>query len=767
MILYDQDFRFIGMSAETLTFLGYEDIDEFTSMHSDFADLFVKKEGFIHKFDNFSWIHYVLYSGAANKKAYLSRKNGEEICVDITIKEVFLNHAYDGLRMIYSVKLINENFTKISHSDVHDNRSTETQRNEFSLRNLTKDSSTADREPTREPSTEETTASKPSTQTVPEPLDFKLDMPEDSILGTQHEEQPTPSVKEPEQPTVPLFDLSDTDTPKEEKRVEEKQSANSDFRLNIPAMGSIRVEQEEEESQSATPAFIADADNVDKENRAMPSPLPSKPDKDLSEDFKRIFIVEEEQEEQKQEDSRLSFDLAPAFETGEQTEEEHQAVALHEDSSDPKEEESADIFSFQLLKERTEESSSERVTSPDKVETAVSDTPSLRIVETPTETETSHLNEAETNQAPKEQEPVLNFNFLQNSQSEDETTPKQEKAVEPKPQPEVKIPLHELLKPQDEKPQDETPSQQEQTEVTEAVVNEPSTKTEEKSPNTQFSFNLFKEETPQEHQAEVHQDSFHSARAEEQKTTLIDQIKQDIEEIDRDIQIQPQPDAKKEIDFNLASADHEEPLSQSENAQNREEEHKPFSLNLNAGKEMFEDPDTRNHSGEHRENSFEETLKNIFSVSQSITPSTDHSLNQFDTEKPVEKDKQHITTEAIKSPDQNDSSDTQTLTLPKLGSLGLSREEELDFIEEFLDDTAATIGLMQEYLKLEDYSNIKYNLIKISSSAEILHFDQMLEHTKALSAMSDARQKEAIGEKLHILLQLTKRYKAHFSSMPV
>ena len=137
MILYDQNFKFIGMSAETLTFLGYEDLEEFCSMHGDFADLFIKREGYIHKFENFSWIHYILYSGAANKKALIGKKNGGELSVEITIKEVFLNQAYEGLEKIYSVKLINENFTTISKTDVHDQRSH--QNNHYSLRNLTKD----------------------------------------------------------------------------------------------------------------------------------------------------------------------------------------------------------------------------------------------------------------------------------------------------------------------------------------------------------------------------------------------------------------------------------------------------------------------------------------------------------------------------------------------------------------------------------------------------------------------------------------------------
>ena len=58
MILYDDKYNFLGMSSHTLGFLGYEDIQEFISMHNDFANVFVQKEGFIYKYDNFNWIDF-------------------------------------------------------------------------------------------------------------------------------------------------------------------------------------------------------------------------------------------------------------------------------------------------------------------------------------------------------------------------------------------------------------------------------------------------------------------------------------------------------------------------------------------------------------------------------------------------------------------------------------------------------------------------------------------------------------------------------------
>ncbi len=114
MILYDDKYNFLGMSSDTLGFLGYEDIGEFLSQHNDFANLFVNKEGYIYKFDNFAWIDFVLYSGSANKKAIVTLKNGQETEISVSIKELFLAKEIENSKKLYSVKVISDNFNEIS-----------------------------------------------------------------------------------------------------------------------------------------------------------------------------------------------------------------------------------------------------------------------------------------------------------------------------------------------------------------------------------------------------------------------------------------------------------------------------------------------------------------------------------------------------------------------------------------------------------------------------------------------------------------------------
>ncbi len=114
MILYDEKYNFLGMGTDSLGFLGYEDITDFMSLNSDFADLFVQKEGYIYKFDNFSWIDFVLFSGSANKSAIVRVKNSQEIKIGLSIREIFLANSIGESKKLYSVKIINDEFQDIS-----------------------------------------------------------------------------------------------------------------------------------------------------------------------------------------------------------------------------------------------------------------------------------------------------------------------------------------------------------------------------------------------------------------------------------------------------------------------------------------------------------------------------------------------------------------------------------------------------------------------------------------------------------------------------
>ena len=120
MILYSKNGDFLGMGKDELSFLGYEDLDEFTSIHSDVADLFINKPGYIFKFKNFSWIDYALHSGAPKKSAIIKLKTGNEVEIAIKIKELFLYNPKENGELYYTVEFVNnisQNNTLVSESE--------------------------------------------------------------------------------------------------------------------------------------------------------------------------------------------------------------------------------------------------------------------------------------------------------------------------------------------------------------------------------------------------------------------------------------------------------------------------------------------------------------------------------------------------------------------------------------------------------------------------------------------------------------------------
>lgn len=113
MILYSKFGEFIGIGKEELTMLGFDDMDDFTSYHNDFADLFVNRPGYIFKFKNFSWIDYALHSGAPRKSAILQLKNGNQVELNLRIREVFLLNPIKEQDIFYSVEISTQVFGQV------------------------------------------------------------------------------------------------------------------------------------------------------------------------------------------------------------------------------------------------------------------------------------------------------------------------------------------------------------------------------------------------------------------------------------------------------------------------------------------------------------------------------------------------------------------------------------------------------------------------------------------------------------------------------
>ncbi len=120
MILYSKNGDFLGIGKDELSFLGFEDLDEFKSVHNDVADLFLNKPGYIFKFKNFSWIDYALHSGAPKKSVIIKLKSGNEVEVPLKIKELFLYSPTQNEDLYYAVEFTNN----LSQNTIVSNEST-------------------------------------------------------------------------------------------------------------------------------------------------------------------------------------------------------------------------------------------------------------------------------------------------------------------------------------------------------------------------------------------------------------------------------------------------------------------------------------------------------------------------------------------------------------------------------------------------------------------------------------------------------------------
>lgn len=94
MLIYNHNKELIGIDDETLHHLGYKTLATFLESYSDVAELFVKKPGYIHNFQNFPWIDFVLHADAEDTKAIIQTDSKHFSC-NIDITPIYLNDAPD------------------------------------------------------------------------------------------------------------------------------------------------------------------------------------------------------------------------------------------------------------------------------------------------------------------------------------------------------------------------------------------------------------------------------------------------------------------------------------------------------------------------------------------------------------------------------------------------------------------------------------------------------------------------------------------------
>jgi len=94
LLIYNHNKEFIGIDTSDLRKLDLGSLGDLLKECSDFADLFIKKPGYIHNFKNFKWIDFVMHSDADEAKALISL-NGKTYSTHLKITTLHLVESPD------------------------------------------------------------------------------------------------------------------------------------------------------------------------------------------------------------------------------------------------------------------------------------------------------------------------------------------------------------------------------------------------------------------------------------------------------------------------------------------------------------------------------------------------------------------------------------------------------------------------------------------------------------------------------------------------
>ncbi len=703
MILYDDKHNFLGMSSHTLGFLGYEDISEFLSLNNDFANLFVNKEGYIYKFDNFAWIDFVLYSGSANKSAIITLKSGQETQVDLSIKEVFLTHPIGDIKKLYSVKLISNSFHEISGTS----KTTNSDIGAFSLSGLVK----------KEPSIDE------KAKIESEKVEF-----ENKLFESNQQQKEDKS-----------FILNIDEDQLTEKEAPEAPLKTEDLKIDL-----FKEEQNEPKNQDLT-------------TNKLPNDQPNQ-----TIDFLKNNNIEDQNRPEQQEGFTLLKDEKQNDKNDEEQPTQEQNIEST-NSEKTEKKESGFLFDFLKIDDQTsKENSKDEITPPKEQNIQETETKSEPEIELGFLSKDSIEQEVEEPIEKKESGFLFDFLKIDDQTSKenpkDEITPPKEQSIqetETKSEPEIELGFISMdsLNDKSSKIKEEEPKKETLTEpksefkldflnIPKTEQTEQNTKTDQTEAETKKSkiIQQIKEDIKEiDGVSETNQDSIPQKELFKLQVPDTPQTKQ------------PEPIIEKDIEADALKYDEGLPNFQIQESKDLDN-NRSFTNTL---KNLFDKKTTKPTISESdsQNEAYEFKLKN----DNNEIPIT--QIEQKDEEKKIEKVEQEVNTKStndesnfvlnfdLKDSHQNSkvdlendaietstktSQNTQNITFPSLSALGLSADEEFDLVSDFIADTKESLKSIEQFIETNDFDNINYSLVKIKSSAEILNLDAIIDISNSI-----------------------------------
>ena len=126
MILFDDFGELLGSDEESLKLFGCTNIEEFKDKIDDISNYFVKKEGYIYKFDNYNWIDFLNYSEEKVNKVLIRQKDKQAIEAEINIKEIYniaeINRSKTTFLIDFCKKRVIEQIEEENEKDIENNK---------------------------------------------------------------------------------------------------------------------------------------------------------------------------------------------------------------------------------------------------------------------------------------------------------------------------------------------------------------------------------------------------------------------------------------------------------------------------------------------------------------------------------------------------------------------------------------------------------------------------------------------------------------------
>ncbi len=122
MVFYDEYDEIIGVDRSSIDFFGCSDIDEFKKDIDDVSNLFIKKDGYVYKFDHYTWLDFINYSQESINKVLIAQKNGDIVEAEVIVNEIFPTININNSKIIYGVEFVNptiKEYNKTTDNDKH------------------------------------------------------------------------------------------------------------------------------------------------------------------------------------------------------------------------------------------------------------------------------------------------------------------------------------------------------------------------------------------------------------------------------------------------------------------------------------------------------------------------------------------------------------------------------------------------------------------------------------------------------------------------